>query len=169
MTRQNINSRPEMSNMLICANLLVRDGEKYFVMKRSLKKKFAPGYVVPYGGKLNLGENAISCAIRELAEESGLTAKDITLSAVVTEIHESPQMLGNWLTYYFVGNYKSGDLIVTPEGENLKLTLPELKKEKLFPSFREILPFITVSERPVVAVCKYNNNHELIENEIISC
>jgi len=169
MTRQSINSHPEMSNMLICANLLVRDGKKYFVMKRSPKKKFAPDYVVPYGGKLNPGENAINCAIRELAEESGLTAKDIKLSAVVTEIHESPKMLGNWLTYYFVGDYESGDPIVTPEGENLKLTLSELKKEKLFPSFREILPFIVASERPVVAVCKYNKNRELIEKEVICC
>lgn len=169
MTRQTINSQAQVSGILLCANLLVKNGEEYFVMRRSSKKKFAPGYIVPFGGKLNPGENPLKGAVRELFEESGLVAKNIKLSAMVTEIHESPQMLGNWLTYYFIGDYGSGEVIDTVEGEFLRLTASELENEKLFPSFKKILPFMLKSERPIIALCKYDKNRQLVDSEIIDC
>ena len=48
-----INTRPHIHEMVICANMFVRKGGKYLLLKRSSHKLFMPDYVHPIGGKVD--------------------------------------------------------------------------------------------------------------------
>ena len=69
------------------------------------------------GGKLIGGETPEECAIREIKEESGLTAKDPILKGILT----FPAFNKNedWYCFVFVVKHFEGNLIESPEG-NLK-------------------------------------------------
>lgn len=170
MNLQKVNTKAKGKPMIICANLLVRHNEEYFVLQRSAKKEYAPNVVVPFGGKLDAGESALEAAVRELKEESGLTAKNIKLAAIVTEIHNDPAMLGDWLVYYFLGDYASGELIENPEGTSLKLSAVALSKQDLFPSFQLILPSLLKDDsRPIVAQVIFDENRKKVSHTLHTC
>lgn len=56
------------------------------MIRRDPAKKYAPGVVHPIGGKIELGENPYSAAIREVYEETGLKVNNLTLEAVILEV-----------------------------------------------------------------------------------
>lgn len=58
-----INQEPNIHKLVICANIFVRKDGKYLLLKRSPKKKFAPGVVHPFGGKLDHILNSIKKGI----------------------------------------------------------------------------------------------------------
>lgn len=167
MKRDIANSKPHIHQLIICANTLVKKDDKYILMRRSSSKKFAPDVVVPFGGKVDLNEDPLDAAVRELKEETGMEVKNMRLNAVITEIQNDPQMLGNWLVFYFSADYASGNLIETPEGELVELTAEEMDKEKLFPIFREVLPFVLDPNAGVGFVrVIYDKNHNILEKDI---
>ncbi len=156
--------------MISCANLLVKHELEYIVLKRSAKKQFAPNLVVPFGGKISRGESPFEASIRELKEESGLTAKNIKLAAIVTEVHNDPEMKGDWLVYYFVGDFDKGELNQNPEGTSLKLTKKELMKQELFPTFQILLPYLMKKElRPIVARVSFDKNRKITSYSLDIC
>jgi 8-oxo-dGTP diphosphatase len=170
MSAQKINSKAKGNTIVSCANILVKMGDAYVVLKRSEKKEFAPNVIAPFGGKISRGESPLKAAIRELKEESGLTAKNIKLRAIVTETHNDPDMLGDWLVYYFIGDYDKGEIIKTPEGTTLKLTSEELKKHELFPTFKVLLPYLLKEEiHPIIAQITFDKNRELVTSSVDVC
>ncbi len=170
MTADQVNSDPHIHTLVLCANILVRKDGKFLLMRRSPLKKFAPNVVVPFGGKIDRDEDPLDAGIRELREETGLEVDNVHLDAVVTEIQQDPNMLSNWLVFYFSADYKSGDLIHTAEGESVLITAEEMKKEQLFPAFREILPSILNPNTNVVfGRFVYNKEHEIVEQHLTEC
>lgn len=170
MTGNQVNSDPQLHTLVLCANILVCKDGKFLLMRRSPFKKFAPNVVVPFGGKIDKDEDPLDAGIRELREETGLEVENVHLDAVVTEIQQDPSMLSNWLVFYFSADYKSGDLISTVEGESVLLTAEEMRQEKLFPAFREILPSILSPKTSVVfGRFVYNLNHEIVEQSLTEC
>lgn len=67
------------------------------------------------GGKFEEGETPEECAIREIEEESGLIAKDITLKGFLT----FPDFSGGetWHVWLYLVTDFSGELIESGEGE----------------------------------------------------
>ncbi len=139
---QQINSEINTHNIVMCANMFVRKDGKILVLKRSENKRIAPGYFHPAGGKVDPSEEPLQAAKRELMEEAGITVKNIKLEAVVTEV-EPHKPNENWLIFHFSGDYDSGDVKETLEGEFIWLTKKELmSSNNLFPSVKGLINYI---------------------------
>lgn len=140
---QTINNPINIHNIVMCANMIVKKDDKFLVLKRSLKKHLDPGKLHFSGGKVDPNEEPLCAAKRELFEETGLEVDNIRLEAVITEL--SPYHQGeNWLVFYFSGNYKSGKLKKSPEGEFFWLNKKEIidQRQNLIPAVRVIVDYI---------------------------
>ena len=160
-----INHEPDIHNLVMCANIFIRKNNKYLVLRRSPLKRWAAGVAHPVGGKIDLNEDPLTAAKREVLEETGLTVKNIKLEAVVFEIKPVKAEIGNWMIFHFSGDYDSGEIIETQEGELVWLTADEFKQEKLFPSVGAIIDKIfDPSLGTVFARFEYKTDHELDES-----
>ena len=161
-----INQEPNIHELVICSNIFVRKDGKYLLLKRSDKKKFAPGVVHPFGGKLDNNENAFIGAQRELFEEAGINVENMRLEAVLLEITPVREMYNNWLIFHFSADYKSGEIIKTKEGEAIVLSEDEILKQNLFPSVRQVIKnILNPNDGTIFATFKFDENGNIIEKE----
>jgi 8-oxo-dGTP pyrophosphatase MutT (NUDIX family) len=145
-----INNAPDIHEQIICANIFIRKEDKYLVLRRSPQKKYAPGVIHPVGGKVDIGENPYTTAEREVQEEAGVKVKNMRLEAVIQEIKPVKDEPYNWLIFHFSGDYDSGEVITTEEGELVWLTADEIRNEKLFPSVKLVIEHILNHEKGTV-------------------
>lgn len=134
-----MNTKPQIHNLVICANVFIRMNGKYLLMKRSKNKKHAPGYIHPFGGKIDLNENPYIGAVREIKEEVGIDIENLKLEAVILEIQPDKAKPENWLIFYFSADYKSGEIIHTEEGKAVYLNEKEIKSSNLLPSVKQVI------------------------------
>lgn len=137
-----INTAPDIHKMVICANVFVKHSGTYLLLKRSPLKKYLPNYVHPVGGKIDIDEDPFEGAQRELWEEAGIRIKNMRIEAIVTEIRPIKGENENWLIFHFSGEYESGEIKTTEEGELLWFTKDEIKRQLLFPSIRYTIDYI---------------------------
>ena len=92
------------------------------------------------GGKLKKGETPEECAIREISEETGLTATNPRLCGLLT----FPKMIDSkdWYVFvYIVENFK-GHTQESREGELAWFTKNEILKLKLWEGDYKFLPYL---------------------------
>lgn len=163
-----VNTRPDIHEQVICSNCFVRKDSKYLVLRRSEKKKYAPGVVHPIGGKVDLGENPYTAAVREVYEEAGINIHNVRLEAVLLEITPVIGEPYNWLIFHFSADYKDGEIKETEEGELILLTEEEFKQEKLFPSVKPVIEHIFDKEKGAVfATFEYDDQRQNIIKQTI--
>lgn len=124
----------------------MRDNQTLMIYRNKKENDYHEGKWNGLGGKFEIGESPEECAIRELKEESGLTAENLIMKGFIT----FPMFDGknDWYVFVFVIDKFSGNLIDSKEGSlewipNEKLTglnlwdgdkifLPWLFQEKFF-------------------------------------
>ena len=163
-----INSNPDIHHQIICANMFIRKDGKYLMLRRSPLKKYAPNVVHAVGGKVNIGENPFEAAVREAEEEAGLNVTNVQLEAVLQEMVPVKDEPYNWLIFYFSGDWASGKVKTTDEGELIWLTEPEIKIEDLFPSLRLVIDSILDSSKGAafVTLSYDDEKHTITEHTI---
>ncbi len=167
--RMSINTAPHIHEYVVCANMLVKKHDTYLVIKRSPLKKYAPGFTAFIGGKVDVGENPYEAAVRELVEEAGVCVKNIRLEAVILEIQPVKNEPYNWLVFHFSGDYESGEILSTEEGELVWLTADEIKTSQLFPSVGRVIQHILDREAGTVfATFGYAGHEAGVETRNIS-
>src|SRR3989344_4515545 len=134
-----INQKPNIHNLVLCANVFIRKDGKYLLMKRSSEKKYAPNKIHPFGGKIDNDENPFDGAVREIKEEVGIDIDNLKLESVILELTDEKDLPVNWLIFHFSADYKSGDVKSNDEGEAIYLTPDEIKSSELFPSVKSIV------------------------------
>jgi 8-oxo-dGTP diphosphatase len=90
----------------------VSDKRQVLMLHRS--KEPNKGLWVAPGGKVEIHESPLECAVRELREETGLAARHIELRGLVTEV--SPRDDYQWLLFIYVTDDFEGELIQCSEG-----------------------------------------------------
>ncbi|MBI5794417.1 NUDIX domain-containing protein [Candidatus Uhrbacteria bacterium] len=154
----------KIQELVVCANMFVVKDGKVLMLKRSPNRKFAPNFVHPPGGKLEKDEDAFSGAQRELMEEAGLTVSNIRHAATILEIVPHKELPVNWLIYHFVGDYASGELITTDEGEFVWLSPEEIPDQLLYPSVRETIEeILNPNSGPIFAKFEYDDQGNLVQ------
>jgi ADP-ribose pyrophosphatase YjhB (NUDIX family) len=113
--------------------ILVRQGNKILCQQR-LKEPFYGYWGLP-SGKINFGWNPQECAIRDLKEEAGLDAEDITLREIeCTKTYDDGKLLHHHLMWTFEVTKFSGELKErTHKAVNKFLTQEEIEQQKRFP------------------------------------
>lgn len=137
------------------------------MLKRSEKKRFAPGYFHTVGGKINPNEDPYTGAIREVKEEAGIEVKNMRLEAVTFEIAPvKGNRDENWLCFYFSADYDSGEMIQTEEGELVLVDGADIPQQKLIPSIRAIIHHILdPKDGTVFLKMRYDENGDVMEAE----
>lgn len=164
-----LNSPLNIHHIVIAVNVFVKKDDKYLVLRRSVQKEVLPGLIHPIGGKIDENEEPLLAAQRELFEESGVTVTNIKLEAVVTEVlaEDDPKYKNNWLIFHFSGDYESGEVTESDEGELIWMEKEELLAATMFPSIQTILPHIlNPQDGPVFARFEYDEDRNIISKNI---
>ncbi len=102
--------------MILATLLYVQKEDKTLMLYRNKKENdYHEGKWNGLGGKFEPGESAEECAVRELKEESGLTAKSMKMKGFIS----FPKFDGenDWHVFIFVIDKFEGELIDSPEGK----------------------------------------------------
>ena len=96
------------------------------------------------GGKLDPGESALACARRELYEEVGLVAHDLTCRAEMRFVEQNgPQ----WLGFAFTGSEFTGDLVETDEARPYWCDIQVIPYDNMWPDDAIWLPKIIAAHQ----------------------
>jgi 8-oxo-dGTP diphosphatase len=113
--------------LLIGSAALLKNGNNYLLMKRSLKRKIAPNVWSCVGGKMEKEElnDPLSTCFREIEEETGIKKKNIyNLNLRYIIIRQAKNIIRH--NYIYIGETDVKSLIKTDEG-----TLHWIQEEKL--------------------------------------
>jgi len=115
--------------------VFVKEGSKVLLIRK--KTGHGMGKVNGAGGKLEAGETLKDCAIRELAEETGLTIRDAHCRA---ELRFVDQKGPQWLGYVFVTDSWSGNLEQTNEADPFWVEVDQIPYNQMWPDDAIWLP-----------------------------
>ena len=103
--------------------IFLMDGDRILTLKRNPDKKIYPDKVSGFGGKVESGEGLVASAQRELLEETGLTAQELSLRGMFIRILDTGYI--NEM-YIFVASGHEGQLHQgSGEGKAMWLTINE--------------------------------------------
>ena len=147
---------------MILATLIYCLRDNKLLLLRRRKPPFVGHWLAP-GGKLEAHEAPISCAARELREETGLLAKHLQLRAMITEISPRPDY--QWLVFAYLAENVEGELITDErEGELRWWSLDELNDLLMPESDRIFLPRVLDTTTPLYeATYCYDAELNLVE------
>ena len=117
---------------LVCDVIVRHTGGDYLLMQRDIRKHFGGMWEATAGGSALHGEDAVSCAIRELREETGITSHELTeVGQVISDENHTI-----YVEFLCITDCRK-DGIILQDGETsaykwvTKDTLISMKKEEL--------------------------------------
>jgi len=120
----------ELAQPIITTDTLIVHQNKVLMFKRSENKKKFPGFWAAPGGHVDADEDPLTCSIREIKEETGvtLTTDDVKLKAVAMHHHTDRKEL--YIVFIFLAQIKEGQKIIqeTREGHAAWIDINELLK-----------------------------------------
>lgn len=124
-------------------------------------------WVAP-GGKVEIDESPRACAIRELAEETGLRATDLHFRGLVTEV--SPRGDWQWLLFIYVVTGFEGEIVGDEREGRLKwIPVTELETLPIPASDRYFGPVALDLNAPFFeAMMTFDDALDLVNVEIYS-
>jgi len=120
---------------------IIADGRVLLIHKR---RGHGAGRINGPGGKLEPGEAPLECAVRETREETGLTALDARLAAVMRFVDIDG---ADWLGYVFCAGGYEGTLQSCEEAVPVWFDLDALPFEHMWPDDQLWLPRVLADER----------------------
>ncbi|MBY5033800.1 8-oxo-dGTP diphosphatase [Streptococcus gallolyticus] len=117
-------------------NICVKNGEEILLLNRQHDN--FPGWIQP-GGKVEFAETIFSAALRELKEETGLTALDLELKGISGFIN--PAIPERYVYYDFLCTAFEGQLLSeSAEGQPKWWNIHQLEDLPMQDDIRERLP-----------------------------
>ncbi len=148
LTKQTI---PITCSFVLC--IKEEDNQTKILLQRRKKQPYLGILNLP-GGKVDFAESTYEAGIRELHEESKLTAYTMKLKLIdeVRTFYESGEKFAHIIAFTYLCEDFEGDLEEENiEGEMLWMNIEDLKKEKMiFPNLIEIIPKIINSKEVLI-------------------
>jgi 8-oxo-dGTP diphosphatase len=117
--------------------------ESVLLIKGSSTKKLWPGMYNGLGGHLEMGEDLLGSARRELREESGLVCSSMALCGIViVDTGRNPGVA----IYVFRGDYEGGEINSSAEGNLEWIDLDQVPQYPVVEDLRTILPMIAAQK-----------------------
>ena len=127
--------------MILATLCYIRRRNQTLMLHRVKKENdFHEGKWNGVGGKLEKGETPEECAIREIKEETGLTAKNLKLKGIITE-PEFDNQKNDWYIFVFVIDKFTGKIIDSNEGNLEWIHNDKLTELNLWPSDKIFIPW----------------------------
>ena len=126
-------TRDETSRPLVVAavSMFVIRGDRLLALKRSLRKKAAPGAWDVVSGRVEAGEHPYDAAVRECLEESGL---DVTPDLSPVAAYAAQRRDKPMLVVAYRGVSASGDVVISHEhDDHAWMTIDEFARACPFP------------------------------------
>jgi len=118
---------------------ITKGNDEILLIKGSAGKKLWASNFNGVGGHIERGEDVISSARREILEETGLVVHDLKICAIVSiDVDQNKGIL----MFVLRGEYISGVMTPSPEGELVWVKLSELKSLPVVEDLTIILPKI---------------------------
>jgi len=141
--------------------IFVTRGDKVLLLKGAPHKRLWANLYNGIGGHIERGEDALSAARRELAEESGLQVSSLAL--VGTVIADASEWTGIGI-YVYKGIYAEGEPVSSEEGRLEWIDVHELDRYPLVEDLKVILPCLlsmAPGDPPFSALYEYDEKDEL--------
>ena len=141
--------------------IFVTRGEQVLLLKGAVHKRLWANQYNGIGGHIEQGEDALSAARRELAEESGLQVTSLTLCGTV--LVDAGESTGIGI-YVYRGDYEGGELIYSDEGQLEWIDIHALDRFPLVEDLKVLLPRLlrmATGDPPFSALYDYDEKDEL--------
>lgn len=137
--------------------------EKYLMLHRTKKEKDVnAGKWIGVGGKLEEGENLSQCLVREIKEETGLSAEKYRFRGIVVfHFNEDAPLY----MYLYTCHAFSGELQECKEGELKWIEKKDLFQLNLWEGDKIFLPLIQ-EERPLFYLTLHYNDDVLLQHHL---
>lgn len=125
----------ELGQLIVaCETYIVHDG-KVLMHKRAKDKEKFPGFWIGPGGHVDEGENALSTAIREVKEETGVNINENDIKLKVLAFHHHIDRSEVWVEYLYRAVIpKSQKIRSSKEGKSQWIEIEKmLRMENVFP------------------------------------
>jgi len=130
--------RPELIGTLV---FVLRDDQVLLIHK---KTGHGAGRINGPGGKLEPGESVVECAVREVAEEVGLTLHDAVVGAELRFVERQAQQ---WLGFALTASKFSGEPVETAEARPFWCPLDGIPYQQMWPDDAIWLPRLLANAR----------------------
>ncbi|MFQ5945614.1 MAG: NUDIX domain-containing protein [Anaerolineae bacterium] len=137
----------------------LEDGDEVLLLERAGDRPIWAGAVTGVGGRLEPGEDILSSARREIAEETGLRVERLRLRGVIHA--QSVSARPDTLLFMFGGQAPQRRVSETDEGRLLWVPKDRVADLPLPGSIRASLPRLlngAASDGPFFAFCQYSEN-----------
>lgn len=134
----------EAGKVIVACETYILHSDAVLLHKRSADKKLFPGYWIGPGGHIDEGEDALSAAIREVREETGVLIKGDNIQLKVIAFHHHLDREEIWIEYLFRASIQSNQKVKdTIEGTSKWIPIDKLQSlVNIFPPSKYYLDHI---------------------------
>ncbi|MDQ6985398.1 MAG: NUDIX hydrolase [Candidatus Dojkabacteria bacterium] len=154
----------DIKGLQITTEALVLWKDKLLMQKRSSSAKHFPdSWSIP-GGHVDIGEDLVTTARREVLEESAVDLKDYDLKLVGNFINYHSDKEKTWLvSVFFTRIIEFQDCIDTDEGETKWIDIAELTNFEIFPPIEHFLFDVLKDQSKIIYMVGKWRDKQLIE------
>jgi 8-oxo-dGTP diphosphatase len=134
----------ELGQLIVACETYIVHNDKVLMHKRAENKAKWPGVWIGPGGHIDEGEDALTAAIREVEEETGVTLRSEDVVLKVLAFHHHVDRGEVWMEHLFRAEIPADQTVhSTAEGESHWIDLQELMTlDNVFPPSKYYLEHI---------------------------
>jgi 8-oxo-dGTP diphosphatase len=143
--------------------------QKVLLLKRSENSKYFPGYYIGPGGNIDVDEDCVTAAIREVREETNISISKNQMTLRVVGIGRHVDKKDIFLFFVFLVNLESQPIVLgSSEGDLEWVNIDDLDNYKLLPGFKYYQKHVLSDNRAIMYTNLELRNYEIVKEANIN-